>query len=99
MKAFLARKTFACPHCQQQIQLPERAEKLVSSGLFVAVIIAPLFYYWGWNAIDPKILFALGLAITITGLILQKLQKVETTAPAQPLNDDSDDSDETSNHG
>lgn len=78
LKAYLARKPFTCPHCQQAITLPEKAETLISSGLFVAVILAPLFYYYQWLFIDPPVLFALGVALVVVGIWLQKLIKVIT---------------------
>ena len=76
MKTYLAREAFPCPHCQQSVTLPEKAESLISSGLFIAVILAPLFYYYQWLFIDPRLLFGLGVALVITGALFQKLQKV-----------------------
>lgn len=76
LKALLARQPLPCPHCQQLVSLPERAEQLISSGLFVAVILAPLFYYYQWLSLNPKLLFGLGLALVFTGAVMQRLQKV-----------------------
>lgn len=77
LKAFLNRTAFPCPHCQQQIRLPEHADTVVSMGLFVAVILAPLFHYWEVNLLDSKILFLLGCAICFAGLWTQRLEKAQ----------------------
>ena len=75
LKTFLARKPFACPHCQRQAVFPEKADTVVSIGIFVAVILAPLFHFWSINFISGPHLFALGCAIIIAGLMTQKLEK------------------------
>lgn len=81
LKTYLARQAFPCPHCQKSVTLPEKAESMISSGLFVAVILAPLFYYYNWLFIDPRLLFGLGVALVLTGAWFQKLQKV--TEPSE----------------
>ena len=81
LKAFLNRKPFACPHCQQGVIFPEKADNLVSMGLFVAVILAPLFHFWQVDPIDPKHVFVIGTAVTLIGLFTQKLQK--SSLPAE----------------
>jgi len=45
-KDYISRKTVNCPHCEQLIQLPPLAEKLISIGLLLSVIFAPLNVYW-----------------------------------------------------
>lgn len=72
---FLKRKPFPCPHCQKPVLLPERADTVVSIGIFIAVILAPVFHYWEVNLVDSGILFALGAGIGLVGLWTQKLVK------------------------
>ncbi|UTA49076.1 hypothetical protein L1F30_05880 [Simiduia sp. 21SJ11W-1] len=76
LQVYLKRQAFPCPHCNQSITLPERAEKMISSGLFVSVFLAPVFAYGGWLSINPALLFSLGVALVLTGVYFQKLQKV-----------------------
>ena len=75
LKAFLNRKAFPCPHCQAQVIYPEKADTTLSMGIFVAVILAPLFHFWQVEFIASQNLFALGVAIIIVGLLTQKLDK------------------------
>lgn len=77
LKAYLAREAIHCPHCEQPIALPEKAETMISSGLFIAVILAPLFYLYGWLKLNPLYLFGLGIALILAGAWFQRLQKVE----------------------
>lgn len=79
LKTFLDRKPFGCPHCEASVVYPEKAETLVSAGIFVAVILAPLFRLWEVEFIASQHLFILGAGILAVGLITQKLVK----APAQ----------------
>jgi len=79
LKTFLARKPFACPHCEAAVLYPEKAETMVSAGIFVAVILAPLFQLWEVDFIESQHLFVLGAGILAVGLFTQKLVK----APAQ----------------
>lgn len=81
LQAYLKREAVTCPHCQGRIALPEKAETMISSGLFVAVFLAPLFAYFNWLSVNPVWLFSLGVALVITGLYFQKLQKVTDEAP------------------
>jgi endogenous inhibitor of DNA gyrase (YacG/DUF329 family) len=81
LKAYLNRQPIACPHCQQPIALPERAEKMISSGLFMCVVLAPLFMIYNWLNINPFALFALGTALVAAGIYFQKLQKVTEQEP------------------
>ncbi|MBB3168893.1 hypothetical protein [Simiduia aestuariiviva] len=83
LQVYLKRQAFPCPHCQQQITLPERAEKLISSGLFVSVFLAPIFAYSGWLGINPALLFSLGVSMVLTGIYFQKLQKVDAAEEPQ----------------
>lgn len=75
LKTFLERKPFPCPHCSRQVVFPEQADTVLSMGIFVAVILAPLFHYWEVSFINSVQLFTLGCAIIITGLLTQKLKK------------------------
>ncbi|WP_439134839.1 hypothetical protein [Pseudomaricurvus sp.] len=75
LQAFLKRKPFPCPHCQEQAVLPEKYETLISIGILTAVILAPLLLVWEVSFVDSKLLFGLGAALAIAGLITQKLDK------------------------
>lgn len=75
LQTFLKRKPFPCPHCEKSTVFPEKADTTVSMGIFLAVILAPLFHLWEINFIDAKHLFALGIAVIITGVMTQKLDK------------------------
>lgn len=81
LKDFLASKPIACPHCQESIVYPENADTLLSSGLFVCVILAPLFQLWEVQSINPVVVFGTGIAVTIAGMFQQKL--VKAPQPAQ----------------
>lgn len=74
---FLKSKPFACPHCERGLIYPEKADTTLSSGIFVAVILAPLFHYWQVEFITPAQLFLLGAAIAVIGLFTQKLEIAE----------------------
>lgn len=74
---FLKSKPFPCPYCQKGVVYPEKADTLLSAGLFVAVILAPLFHYWDIDLMDSRHLFALGVAITLVGLFTQRLAKAK----------------------
>ncbi len=75
LKPFLSRKPFPCPYCAQGIIFPDKADTPVSIGIFVAVILAPLFQLWQIAPIDPRHVFILGCGLIIVGLFTQKLQK------------------------
>lgn len=75
LKAFLASKPFDCPHCEEAVLFPENGDQVLSIGLFVTVILAPLFHLWQVEFIDSKLLLALGIAVTIAGVFTQKLDK------------------------
>lgn len=76
------RQAFPCPLCEQAIQLPERWEKVVSSGLLTAVILAPLSYYWQILDRGALAVFGLGAAMIVIGSLKQQLE------PARPTNTD-----------
>jgi hypothetical protein len=78
-KDFNNRKPFPCPHCKESIKLPESAETVVSAGLFVAVILAPLFHFWEVQGIKPLYLFGIGCGLVVFGLAKQKLIKSESS--------------------
>ena len=75
LKTFLQRKPFCCPHCSKKVLFPEQADTVLSMGIFVAVILAPLFHYWKIEFISSPQLFALGTGIILLGLFTQKLIK------------------------
>ncbi|NIB42016.1 hypothetical protein HBA55_20595 [Pseudomaricurvus alkylphenolicus] len=75
LQAFLKRKSFGCPHCEQAVLFPEKADTTVSLGIFVAVILAPLFHLWEVNFIDSRHLFGVGVVVIAAGLFTQKLVK------------------------
>lgn len=75
LQTFLKRQPFACPHCQEQMVLPEKYEVAISSGVFLAVFIAPLFHLWDITLLDPRFLFGLGAVLAVGGLLMQKLHK------------------------
>lgn len=81
LQAFLKRKPFPCPHCEKGIILPENADTPVAIGIFVAVILAPLFQLWQIEPIDPRHVFAIGVLVLLGGLAWQKLEK--STLPKQ----------------
>lgn len=80
LQPFLQRKAFPCPHCQASIKLPEGVETLTSVGIFLAVILAPLFHFWQLG-LEPLYIFALGLALVLFGLWSQKLVKAPNEHP------------------
>ena len=75
LRDFLKSKPFACPHCERGVVYPEKADTILSAGIFVAVILAPLFHYWDIGLMESRQLFVLGVAIAIAGLFTQKLAK------------------------
>ncbi len=75
LQSFLRRKPFPCPHCEQSTVFPEKADTTVSMGIFLAVILAPLFHLWEFDFIEAKHLFALGVAVIVVGVMTQKLDK------------------------
>lgn len=75
LQTFLKRKPFPCPHCEKPAVFPEKADTIVSMGIFLAAILSPLFHLWDIDFIDAKHLFALGAAIVIVGVMTQKLDK------------------------
>ncbi|MGH1439553.1 MAG: hypothetical protein ACRBBR_05540 [Cellvibrionaceae bacterium] len=73
-KAYLSRQVIECPHCKQAIQLPPTAEKLMSIGLLLAVIAAPLNYTWfnsqsANNGLITGAIFTLGTLLLVVGII------------------------------
>ena len=77
LKAFLNSKEFACPHCQGTLQYPENGDRLLSLGILVAVFIAPLLQYWNADSIAGKVAFGIGAAMTITGIVTQKIDFIK----------------------
>ncbi|MYM65035.1 hypothetical protein [Pseudomaricurvus sp. HS19] len=77
LKTFLNRQPFPCPHCGKQVVCPEQSDTLISVGLLITAILTPLVHFWQVSWITPQQLFALGVAIVITGVLTQKLIKAE----------------------
>lgn|GEM_PF-1432452 len=77
LRDFLKSKPYACPHCHQGVVYPEKADTLLSAGIFIAVILAPLFHYWEIGLMDSRYLFTLGVVVAIAGLFTQKLAKAK----------------------
>lgn len=75
LSKFLKSKPFPCPHCEQNIIFPENADQVLSIGLFITVILAPLFHLWGVDFIDSRVLLGIGIAVTVAGMFTQKLAK------------------------
>tara|TARA_B100000809_G_scaffold45805_1_gene40206 strand:+ start:1901 stop:2212 length:312 start_codon:yes stop_codon:yes gene_type:complete len=75
LKAFLGSKPFPCPHCEQQVLFPENGDQVLSIGLLLTVILAPLFHLWQVDFIDSRVLLGLGIATIIVGIFTQKLDK------------------------
>ncbi|NHN37810.1 hypothetical protein G8764_10925 [Pseudomaricurvus alcaniphilus] len=83
LQTFLKRKPFPCPHCQKSVVFPEQADTVLSMGIFVAVILAPLFHFWELDFISSTHLFGLGTAIIVAGLFTQKLSKAPSSGAKQ----------------
>lgn len=75
LKAFLKSEPFSCPHCEETLIFPENGDQVLSIGLFITVILAPLFHLWQVEFIDSRLLLGLGIAVTVAGLFTQKLNK------------------------
>lgn len=64
--------------------LPVLAEKLVSIGLLLSVILTPLIYYWYESTLDKPILswviFILGIALILFGTIKNQAQPYFSTS-------------------
>lgn len=75
LKTFLQRKAFPCPHCGQSVVLPELSETMISVGILIAAILAPLFHLWDVSFIDSRLVFATGAMLVIAGVATQKLHK------------------------
>lgn len=87
LQDFLKSEKFPCPHCKNFVRFPEKADTMSSMGIFVAVILAPLFHFWEVQLMDTRYLFALGVAIFIVGSLTLKLEK----AGKAPRQDDAED--------
>ncbi len=85
LKDFLKSTAFACPHCGQGIKYPENGDTFMSMGIFVAVILAPLFHFWDLKLMDTRYLFGTGIAIMIIGSFTQKLVKEKLPKISPPL--------------
>ncbi|GAA5316876.1 MAG: hypothetical protein AseanaTS_20800 [Candidatus Pelagadaptatus aseana] len=80
LQDFLKSEKFPCPHCSNQVRFPEKADTMASMGIFVAVILAPLFHFWEVQLMDTRYLFALGVAIFVAGSLTLKLEKAGKAA-------------------
>ena len=72
-KAFIKRQVFPCPNCETPIQLPQKAEKLLSIGILCSVIVAPLTYYWLAEQTLSYLLFINGVILVLIGSLTNKL--------------------------
>lgn len=72
-KAYIKREVFACPHCEEPVQLPPKAEKILSAGLLFSVIFAPLPYYWFAAQNISYLLFGIGVIFVFIGISTNKL--------------------------
>ena len=79
---FLKSNKFPCPHCKNWVVYPEKADTAASMGIFIAVILAPLFHFWDVKLMDTRYLFALGLAVFIVGSFTQKLDRAGRASSA-----------------
>lgn len=75
-KAYIKRKPFRCPHCESLIQLPLKAEKILSIGLLFSVILAPLSYYWFGLQTPSSVTFILGAILIVIGISTNQLVNV-----------------------
>ena len=75
LKAFLGSKPFPCPHCELQVLFPENGDQVLSIGLLLTVILAPLFHLWQVDFIDSRLLLGLGITTIVVGIFTQKLDK------------------------
>ncbi len=78
-KLLLAREAVSCPKCEQLSRLPEQAEKLISVGLLISLIVAPLLMYWEMEKWLAMLVFALGAISIIVGAARQQLQPLSAT--------------------
>jgi hypothetical protein len=92
-KAFIKREVFPCPNCETPIQLPQKAEKLLSIGILCSVIIAPLSYFWLLEPTLGYLLFINGAILILIGSLTNKLvlakhqskNKVKQAAPKEEI--------------
>lgn len=93
-KAYIKRKPFACPHCESLIQLPLKAEKVLSIGLLFSVILAPLSYYWLGLQTPSSIIFILGALLIVIGISTNQLinakEQITDQATEKSMNEKSD---------
>ncbi len=79
-KAYIKREVFACPHCEAPIQLPAKAEKILSIGLLFSVILAPLSYYWLGAQMPSFVIFIFGAILIVIGTSTNQLVKAQSQA-------------------
>jgi ssDNA-binding Zn-finger/Zn-ribbon topoisomerase 1 len=98
-KAFIKRKAFACPNCETLIQLPQKAEKLVSIGILCSLIFAPLSFYFIAAPTLSYLLLSNGAILILIGSFTNKLTlaqdssntNMETASTKKDLNKESKD--------
>lgn len=83
-KTLLSRKIFACPHCQAEIQLPQRWEQMISLGLLTSVIFAPLSYYWRYLEQGALLVLGSGIMMIAIGAFNQRLVSNEASTKDDP---------------
>ena len=72
-KAFIKRQVFACPNCDTPIQLPQKAERVLSIGILCSLILAPLSYYFIATPMVSYLLFSNGAILILIGSFTNKL--------------------------
>lgn len=72
-KAFIKRQVFLCPNCETPIQLPAKAEKILSIGILFSLVLAPLGYYFLATPTLSYLLFSNGALLILIGSLTNKL--------------------------
>jgi hypothetical protein len=80
LQDFLRSVPFPCPHCSNGLKYPENGDTFMSMGIFIAIILAPLFHFWDFQLMDTRYMFALGCAVIVVGSFIQKLNKASLPA-------------------
>lgn len=53
----------------------------MSMGIFIAIILAPLFHFWDFQLMDTRYMFGLGCAVIVIGSFIQKLNPASLPNP------------------
>ncbi len=89
-KAYIKREVFACPHCEALIQLPAKAEKILSVGLLFSVILAPLSYYWLGAQTPSFVIFIFGAILIVIGISTNQLVSAKDQNTKESLHEKND---------